>query len=82
MFGLILFITTCLASIEGHGYLLDPVARSTAWLVDPSFKQCCTYPDHMGMYCGGIEVQWKVNGQSFVLFAQRLIEIHLDYHRW
>ncbi len=56
------FLTFCLISINGHGYLLDPVARSSAWLVDPSFRQCCTYSDHMGMYCGGLQTQWNTHG--------------------
>ena len=62
MFGLLLFLATYVLSINGHGYLLDPPARSTAWLVDPAFKGCCTYTDHMGMYCGGLQVQWSTNG--------------------
>ena len=65
MFRLLLFITIYCVSIDGHGYLLDPPARSTAWLVDPSFRDCCTYYDHMGMFCGGVEIQWRTNGQSF-----------------
>jgi len=51
-----------LVSIYGHGYLLDPVARSSAWLVDQSFKQCCTYSNHMEMFCGGIQHQWNAHG--------------------
>ncbi len=62
MLGLLFFLTSCLVSITGHGYLLNPVARSTAWLVDPSFQECCTYTDHMAMYCGGLQTQWNVNG--------------------
>ncbi|UJR14528.1 hypothetical protein I4U23_001524 [Adineta vaga] len=49
-------------SIYGHGYLLEPVARSSAWLVDASFRQCCTWPQHMEMFCGGLGHQWNVNG--------------------
>jgi hypothetical protein len=61
MLGLLFFLTSCLVSISGHGYLLDPPARSTAWTVDQSFRQCCTYPNHMEMYCGGIQHQWNVH---------------------
>jgi len=62
IFGLLFLLTSCLVSIYGHGYLMDPVARSTAWRVDQAFKQCCTYSDDMAMYCGGLQHQWKVNG--------------------
>jgi len=41
---------------------LDPVARSSAWLVDSSFKDCCTYSNHMEMFCGGINHQWNQHG--------------------
>ena len=60
--GLLFAFTSCFVSIYGHGYLFDPVARSSAWLIDQSFKQCCTYYDHMAMYCGGLQHQWNVNG--------------------
>ncbi|CAM4892243.1 unnamed protein product [Rotaria socialis] len=62
MLGLLYVFTSCFASIYGHGYLLDPVARSSAWLVDQSFKQCCTYPNHMEMFCGGTQHQWNTQG--------------------
>ncbi len=61
MLSVLFLLTSCLVLIDGHGYLLDPVARSTAWLVDPSFRSCCTYNDHMAMYCGGLQQQWTVN---------------------
>lgn len=54
----------CLISIDAHGYLYEPVARSSAWLVDDSFRKCCTWPQHMEMFCGGLGHQWKVNGLS------------------
>ncbi|CAF1008607.1 unnamed protein product [Rotaria sp. Silwood1] len=62
MLGLLYILACCFVSIHGHGYLLDPVARSSAWLVDQSFKQCCTYPNHMEMFCGGTQHQWNVHG--------------------
>ncbi|CAF3505076.1 unnamed protein product [Rotaria sordida] len=46
----------------GHGYLADPPARSSAWLFDKDFKTCCTYYNHMQMFCGGTSHQWTRNG--------------------
>ena len=48
--------------IDGHGYLADPPARSSAWLFDSDFKKCCTYYDHVAMFCGGVYRQWTING--------------------
>jgi len=62
MFGLFVLVSTCVTLIHGHGYLLDPIGRSSAWLVDSSFEDCCTYYDHMEMFCGGIKRQWETNG--------------------
>ncbi len=62
MFGLLILLCYCLISIDGHGYLFEPVARSSAWLVDSSFRECCTWPQHMEMFCGGLGHQWRVNG--------------------
>ncbi|CAF1573925.1 unnamed protein product [Adineta steineri] len=59
---IIFFLTSCVISVSGHGYLLEPVARSTAWLVDQSFRPCCTYSNHMEMFCGGITHQWSTHG--------------------
>ncbi|CAF4209973.1 unnamed protein product [Adineta steineri] len=61
MFGILIVFFYCITSTYGHGYLLEPVARSSAWLVDPSFKQCCTWPQHNEMFCGGIGHQWNTN---------------------
>jgi hypothetical protein len=61
MFGLLVLFSYCLITIYGHGYLYEPVARSSAWLVDSSFRQCCTWPQHMEMFCGGLGHQWNVN---------------------
>ena len=52
--------------VDAHGYLFEPVARSSAWLVDPSFKPCCTYEGHMEMFCGGVGHQWNSNGNEKV----------------
>ena len=62
MLRILFFLTSCLISIYGHGYLIDPVARSSGWLVDQSFRQCCTYSNHMEMFCGGIQHQWNTHG--------------------
>ena len=59
-------------SVNGHGYLFEPVARSSAWLVDRSFKQCCTYANHMEMFCGGIGHQWNVNSALLRIFVRRV----------
>ena len=61
VFRLILLIN-CFVFIHAHGYLFDPIARSSAWLVDDEFKQCCSYPGHMEMFCGGVGHQWNSNG--------------------
>jgi len=45
-----------------HAYLIDPPARSSAWLVDESFFECCQEFDHNQMFCGGKVHQFDVNG--------------------
>ncbi|UJR32265.1 hypothetical protein I4U23_019730 [Adineta vaga] len=62
MFNLLILFSFYLISIDAHGYLFEPIARSSAWLTDPSFKDCCTYSGHMEMFCGGIGHQWNNNG--------------------
>lgn len=49
---------------NGHGYLLDPPARSSAWINDMSFKNCCEYFNHNEMFCGGRAHQWDVMGKN------------------
>ena len=66
MFRVFVLLAFCLISIDGHGYLYEPVARSSAWLVDDSFRKCCTWPQHMEMFCGGLGHQWNVNGLSIL----------------
>lgn len=61
--GFILFMLH-ITLIHGHGYLADPLARSSAWLFDQSFADCCTYHDHLQMSCGGMHRQWSVNGNE------------------
>ena len=60
--GLILLVLQ-IAGIYGHGYLADPIARSSAWLFDQDFAKCCTYYDHLQMSCGGMHRQWAANGR-------------------
>jgi hypothetical protein len=71
MLNLFILFSFYLISINGHGYLFEPIARSSAWLVDPSFKECCSYSGHMEMFCGGVGHQWNTNGlfypQDFIL---------------
>ena len=45
-----------------HGYLIDPPARSSAWLVDEDFVECCKEFNHNQMFCGGKNRQWNDNG--------------------
>ncbi len=62
MLNLFILFSFYLISINAHGYLFEPIARSSAWLIDPSFKECCTYSGHMEMFCGGVGHQWNTNG--------------------
>ncbi|CAF4152216.1 unnamed protein product [Rotaria magnacalcarata] len=64
MFNIFIVFAFYLSSINGHGYLFDPVARSSAWLIDPSFKECCAYSSHMEMFCGGVGQQWITNDNT------------------
>ncbi|CAF3546185.1 unnamed protein product [Adineta steineri] len=47
--------------IDGHGYLADPPARSSAWMFDKEFSKCCRYYNHAEMSCGGAYHEWIVN---------------------
>ena len=53
---------------DGHGYLADPPARSSAWLFDNDFQSCCQYYNHAEMFCGGVEHQWVKNGKNPCFF--------------
>ena len=59
----LLVLTICLAhinEISGHGRLMQPIARSSAWRKWPSM-----FPAYYGdnqMFCGGVHTQWKQNG--------------------
>jgi len=45
--------------VDGHGRLIDPPARSTAWRY--GYDTPVNYDDHQ-LYCGGKQVQWETNG--------------------
>ena len=46
--------------IEGHGRLMDPPARSTAWRENQNMFPA--YYNDMEMFCGGKPTQWNQNG--------------------
>ena len=84
----LLLCLQCLALIRnthGHGYLLDPPARSSAWLFDPDFKACCQHFNHYEMSCGGSYRQWTLNGEedyrddSSVLHCHSLQEANVPF---
>lgn len=59
-----LALAVILASVQTsyqHGYLMDPPARSSAWLVDEDYYECCREYLHNQMFCGGKNHQWRVN---------------------
>ena len=45
--------------VTGHGRLVDPPARSTAWRY--GYDTPVNYDDNQ-LYCGGKQIQWEVNG--------------------
>ncbi|CAL1538250.1 unnamed protein product [Lymnaea stagnalis] len=49
----------CLTLTSGHGRLLDPISRMSAWRL--GFPTPRNYYDH-GMNCGSFQVQWMSNG--------------------
>jgi hypothetical protein len=56
------FITLYIGCANGHAYLSDPPSRSSAWLVDPDFVECCKNYNYNQMFCGGFKRQWEQNG--------------------
>lgn len=46
------------SDVLGHGRMLNPPARSSAWREDSRFP---TYYDDNQMFCGGFYTQWIVN---------------------
>jgi hypothetical protein len=45
-----------------HAYLSEPPSRSSAWLVDKDFVDCCQNYNYNQMFCGGFAKQWGENG--------------------
>ena len=48
--------------VNGHGYLIEPPSRASAWTVDPDFQKCCVEYNHNQMFCGGFSTHWEKNG--------------------
>ena len=55
----ILVAFTLVSSIVGHGRMIDPPSRNSAWRV--GFPNPPHYTDNE-LNCGGFNVQWKTNG--------------------
>ncbi|XP_014238731.1 uncharacterized protein LOC106660313 [Trichogramma pretiosum] len=53
-----LLSATSLLEVRGHGRLIDPVARSSAWRY--GFKAPHNYNDNE-LFCGGVGIQYGVN---------------------
>ncbi|XP_034138425.1 uncharacterized protein LOC117590150 isoform X3 [Drosophila guanche] len=49
----------CIRSCDGHGRLIEPPSRASAWRY--GFQTPPDYNDHE-LYCGGFTRQWKRNG--------------------
>jgi len=49
-----------ISEISGHGRLLEPVARTSAWRRWPNLFPA-EYNDNQ-MFCGGVDTQWNQNG--------------------
>lgn len=62
----ILFISCLVAGISGHGRLLDPPARSSAWREDP-VRFPMFYDDNQ-MFCGGFFTQWTTHSRIELTF--------------
>ncbi|XP_068681917.1 uncharacterized protein [Montipora foliosa] len=55
----ILFLLSLVSSVVGHGRLIDPPSRNSAWRF--GFPNPPHYTDNE-LNCGGFNVQWKTNG--------------------
>lgn len=55
----ILIVLSLISSICGHGRLIDPPSRNSAWRY--GFPNPPHYTDNE-LNCGGFNVQWKTNG--------------------
>ncbi|RWS18082.1 uncharacterized protein B4U80_05900, partial [Leptotrombidium deliense] len=56
---IILFCLTLLTLVLGHGRLIEPPGRSTAWRF--GFRNPPNYDDN-ALFCGGVYVQYGING--------------------
>lgn len=54
----LIFYTTYFPSCHGHGRLIDPPSRASAWRY--GFQTLPNYNDHE-LYCGGFTRQWRKN---------------------
>ncbi|XP_042228868.1 uncharacterized protein LOC121870955 [Homarus americanus] len=55
----LVLLTWASVGVRGHGRLVEPPGRSTAWRY--GFSTPHNYNDHE-IYCGGFAVQWQKNG--------------------
>ncbi|XP_055384934.1 uncharacterized protein LOC129614385 [Condylostylus longicornis] len=53
------FILLSITNVEGHGRLIDPIARGSRWRYNESAPP--DYNDNEG-FCGGFGIQWGVHG--------------------
>lgn len=56
---LLILICTLCTNCNGHGRLIEPPSRASAWRY--GFPTPPDYNDHE-LYCGGFTRQWKTNG--------------------
>ena len=54
------FLVVLIEEIAGHGRLLQPIARTSAWRKFPA--QFPAYYGDNQMFCGGVNTQYKENG--------------------
>jgi len=59
VFSTLLFISYFSFQCEGHGMVIDPIARSSRWRQNDSAPMNF---DDAGLFCGGFQVQHEVNG--------------------
>jgi hypothetical protein len=69
----VLLISCLVAGISGHGRLLDPPARSSAWREDP--VRFPMYYDDNQMFCGGFFTQWTTHSRIEITFYNSFLFI-------
>ncbi len=57
-FALLFILCLHLDGSQGHGRLLEPIARTSAWRIDDRFEK--NFND-AAMYCGGAFIQYEQN---------------------